>query len=114
MQSGEPASLWCGDETDGETIRFCDQVYEALLGYEIGGANVVPALAEKYEANADATEWTFTLRQGVKFHNGAMLDANDVVATYAAQWDASSPWHIGRTGTFEYFGAFFGAFINAK
>jgi len=42
-----------------------------------------------------------------------MLDANDVVASFAAQWDAASPNHVGRTGTFEYFGAFFGAFLNA-
>ena len=33
--------------------------------------------------------------------------------SFAAQWDAKSPNHVGRTGTFEYFGAFFGAFLNA-
>ncbi len=59
------------------------------------------------------TEWTFTLRPDVKFHDGATLDANDVVATYVLQWDATDPNHDGRTGTFEYYGAFFGAFLNA-
>jgi ABC-type transport system substrate-binding protein len=113
MQSGEPASLWCSDETDGETLRACEQVYEALLGFSINGTDVVPGLAESYTANADLTEYTFTLRKGVTFHNGAKFDANDVVATFAAQWDAASPNHVGRTGTFEYFGAFFGAFLNA-
>jgi len=113
MQNGEPASLWCSDETDGETLRACEQVYESLLAFEVGGTVVVPSLAESYTVNADLTEYTFTLRKGVKFHNGAMLDANDVVASFAAQWDAASPNHVGRTGTFEYFGAFFGAFLNA-
>jgi ABC-type transport system substrate-binding protein len=70
-------------------------------------------LAEKYEPNADLTEWTFNLRPDVKFHDGATLDANDVVATYASQWDAASPNHKGRTTTFEYFTAYFGTFINA-
>ena len=36
-------------------------------------------LAESWEANADATQWTFKLRQGVKFHNGQELTAEDVV-----------------------------------
>lgn len=38
-----------------------------------------PELAESFEPNADASEWTFTLRSGVTFHNGKTLDANDVV-----------------------------------
>ena len=114
MQNGEPASLWCSDETDGETLRACEQVYEALLGFSIGGTDVVPALAESYAANDALDEYTFNIRQGVKFQNGADLDASDVVASFVAQWDAMSPNHTGRTGTFEYFGAFFGSFINAE
>ncbi len=114
VQNGEPAALWCGDETDGESLRACNQIYDALMQYELGGVAVQPGLAESYTSNTDGTEWTFTLRQGVKFHDGADLDANDVVATYEAQWNAASPNHVGREGNFEYFGAFFGAFLNAK
>jgi len=114
MQNGEPNALWCSDETDGETLRACEQAYEPLLAFEVGGTDVIPALAESYEANTELTEYTFKLRQGVTFHNGATLDANDVVATYASLWDAASPNHIGRTGSFEYFGAFFGGPINAE
>jgi ABC-type transport system substrate-binding protein len=113
VQSAEPISLWCGDETDGETFRACLQVYDSLLGYEFGGTGVVPALAESWSPNADATEWTFTLRQGVTFHNGATLDANDVVATYVAQWDATNANHKGNSGVFEYFTGFFAQFLNA-
>jgi len=113
VQSAEPIALYCVDESDGETLRACEQIYDALLGYEFGGVKPIPALATAWEPNADATEWTFTLREGVTFHNGATFDANDVVATYAAQWDASNPNHVGRTGTFEYFNGFFGQFLNA-
>ena len=113
MQNGEPAAVWCSDETDGETLRGCEAMYESLLAYKVGGVEVEPALAEKYTANADATEYVFNLRKGVKFQNGAALDANDVVASFVSQWDAASPNHKGRTGTFEYFGSFFGAFLNA-
>jgi len=114
MQNGEPAALWCSDETDGETLRACEQIYEALLFYKVGGVEVEPGLAESWTSNEDATEWTFTLRQGVTFHDGAKLDANDVVASFKSQWDATDPNHKGRTTTFEYFGAFFGAFLNAQ
>jgi ABC-type transport system substrate-binding protein len=112
MQNGEPNALWCNDESDGETLRACEQVYESLLSFSIGGTDVKPSLAESYTANADLTEYTFALRQGVKFQNGATFEANDVVASFAAQWDAKSPNHVGRTGTFEYFGGFFGGFLN--
>jgi len=113
MQSAEPISLWCGDESDGETLRACLQLYDSLLGYEFGGSGVRPALAESWESNTEATEWTFHLREGVTFTNGAELDANDVVASYAAQWDASNPNHKGNSGAFEYTPGFFGQFLNA-
>ncbi len=113
LQNAEPIGLYCADETDGESLRACEQTNESLLAYEIGGTAVVPSLAESYVANEDATEYTFTLRSGVLFHDGSTFDANDVVATWSVQWDASNPLHIGNTGQFEYFGALFGAFLNA-
>jgi peptide/nickel transport system substrate-binding protein len=113
VQGGEPAALYCVDETDGESIRACQQIYEPLLNYKPGGVEVIPWLAESYEASPDATSYTFHLRKGVKFHDGSELDANDVVASYVSMWDAKDPNHKGRTGTFEYFGAFFGAVLNA-
>ena len=113
MQNAEPISLYCADEEDGESLRVCEQMTESLLAYKVGGTAVEPSLAEKYEPNADLTEWTFHLRQGVKFHDGSAFDANDVVASYAVQWDAANPLHKGRTGTFTYFNALFGAFLNA-
>jgi peptide/nickel transport system substrate-binding protein len=42
MQNAEPISLFCADETDGESLRACDQVMEALYGYEVNGTAVVP------------------------------------------------------------------------
>jgi peptide/nickel transport system substrate-binding protein len=112
MQNGEPISLYCADETDGETLRACEQVGESLMAYEPGTGAVIPSLATDYSVNDDLTEWTFTLREGVTFHDGSALDANDVVLTYIAQWDAASPLHVGREGNFTYFSSYFGGFLN--
>jgi peptide/nickel transport system substrate-binding protein len=40
---------------------------------------VIPELAESWEASPDAVTWTFKLRKGVEFHNGKTLNADDVV-----------------------------------
>ncbi|MCC6299352.1 MAG: peptide ABC transporter substrate-binding protein [Anaerolineales bacterium] len=114
MQNAEPISLYCADETDGESLRACEQVTEPLLSYAIGGtATETGGVAESYESNADLTEWTFHLRQGVTFHNGFSLDAADVVMSYVVQWDAAHPLHKGNTGAFEYWTYLFGNFMNA-
>ena len=112
MQNAEPLSLFCGDETDGETLRACEQINESLYAYEVGGTAVIPSLATDCAASADLATWTCTLRDGVKFHDGADLDANDVVLTFALQWDAAHPLHVGRSGAFEYFPGLFGGFLN--
>lgn len=112
MQNAEPIGLYCADETDGETLRLCEQVNESLLAYEVGGVAVGPSLATDWAANDELTEWTFTLRQGVTFHDGSAFDANDVVTSYYVQWDAASPLHVGRDGSFTYFPGLFGGFLN--
>ena len=43
--------------------------------------DIIPELAESFEASADAKTWIFKLRKGVEFHNGKSLEAADVVAS---------------------------------
>jgi ABC-type transport system substrate-binding protein len=112
MQAGEPPQLFCADETDGEALRACEQVTQALYGYEVGGTAVEPALAESCVPNADLTEYICTLRQGVTFHDGSSLDANDVVVTFTMGIDAASPLHVGATAVFEYYCYLWGACMN--
>jgi ABC-type transport system substrate-binding protein len=112
MQNAEPLSLYCPDETDGETLRACEQIFESLYAYKQGGTEAIPALAESCDPNDDASVWTCKLHDDVKFHDGAALDANDVVVSYASQWDAKHPLHIGRTSAFEYFPGLWGGFLN--
>ncbi len=112
LQTGEPISLWCGDETDGETITACQNIYEPLLRYKFGTSQTEPALATSFDANSDLTVYTFHLRQGVKWSDGSAFSAADVFATYTAQWDYKNPNHKGNTGVFSYFGGLFGGILN--
>jgi len=112
MQNAEPIGMYCADETDGESLRACEQIMEPLYAFETGGTATVPRLATECTANEDLSVWTCALREGVAFHNGAAFDANDVVTSYAVQWDATNPLHVGRDGSFTYFPALWGGFLN--
>ncbi|MBT8208320.1 MAG: peptide ABC transporter substrate-binding protein, partial [Acidimicrobiia bacterium] len=103
MQNAEPISLYCADETDGESLSACQQVVEPLLNYAIDSGDVVPALATGCTANEDATVWTCELRANVVFSDGSHFDANDVVASWSAGIDGRNPLHVGNTGAFEYY-----------
>lgn len=108
MQGAEPISMFCADESDGESLRACEQVTESLYAYEINGAGVEPALAESCEANEDATVWTCTLRQGVKFHDGTDFDSADVVASFNMGLNIGSPTHAGNANTWDYYAYLWG------
>ncbi|CAN5777391.1 ABC transporter substrate-binding protein [soil metagenome] len=52
------------------------------LAYAETDATLRPVLAEKWSPNATGDVWTFTIRKGVKFHDGTTMTAKDVVATF--------------------------------
>jgi peptide/nickel transport system substrate-binding protein len=100
LQGGEPAGLYCMDEEDREAVRICAQVMEGLYGYAVGGTAAEPRLATECVASADGLLVECALRRDVRFHNGARLDAGDVLDSFAAAWDCTHPLHVGRTGNF--------------
>jgi peptide/nickel transport system substrate-binding protein len=112
MQNSEPSGLYCGDESDGDALRACEQVFDALYSYKVGGLDAQPALATSCDPSPDFKTWTCKLRQGVKFQVSGTLDANDVVDSFAVQWDAKNPLHVGNGGTFSYISTLFGGYLN--
>jgi peptide/nickel transport system substrate-binding protein len=56
-------------------IQVVNAIYDTLVTLNSKG-EYVPYLAKTIEHNADYTQWTFTLREGIKFHNGEPLDAD--------------------------------------
>ena len=53
-------------------------VYETLVTTTVDG-DIEPMLATEWEVSEDGLTYTFTLREGVTFHDGAELTADDVV-----------------------------------
>lgn len=70
-------NLDAGVSFDGASHVFLQFIYDTLVSYDRDG-NIVPDLAERYEASPDGLSYSFTLRQNVRFHDGEELTANDV------------------------------------
>lgn len=73
----------------GDSLRFGWQIYDTLYGFDLDG-NLVPRLATDLQISEDATEFTYTLREGVKFHNGDVLTSADVKASVEHILDPAS------------------------
>ncbi|HET6687099.1 MAG TPA: ABC transporter substrate-binding protein, partial [Jiangellaceae bacterium] len=76
--SADPVILDGALVSDGESTRPINQMFEGLVTTEPGGTETVPALAESWEASEDGLQWTFTLREGVTFHDGEPFNAEAV------------------------------------
>jgi peptide/nickel transport system substrate-binding protein len=77
--TADPVSLDPHRATDLVSAAVVSNVCEPLVRYRADGSRPEAALATSW-ATADSRTWTFTLRPGVRFHDGALLDAAAVVA----------------------------------
>lgn len=109
-RSGDSVGLDPVDESDFESLMVCAQILEPLVAFKPGTTEIIPALAERWEASNDLLTWTFYLRQGVKFHDGTDLDADAVVFNFERWWDRDNPYHVGHTGSFVHWTYYFGGF----
>jgi len=68
-------------QNQGTTHTFSHHIYETLVDRDVEG-NLIPRLATEWSVKEDdPTVWVFKIREGVKFHDGAELTAEDVVFT---------------------------------
>jgi peptide/nickel transport system substrate-binding protein len=68
--------------SDGESLRVIDQVFETLVGLKPGTTELEPALAKSWEISDDGLAYTFTLQDGVTFHDGEAFNAEAVCANF--------------------------------
>ncbi|MGI8858210.1 MAG: ABC transporter substrate-binding protein, partial [Thermomicrobiales bacterium] len=74
-------------------------IYDSLLAWD-KDLKVIPALAESYDTPDDKT-YVFHLRKGVKFHDGKVLDADDVVYSFTVYKDPLPPASKSLQFTFD-------------
>jgi len=110
---GEPICLDPAIITDGISARITNQIFEGLVKFDKDTTNPVPSLAEKWTTSEDGKTWTFTLRKGVKFHDGTEFNAEAVVKNFDYWRNTKNPLHKAQLDagqTFEYYEAQFGGF----
>jgi len=76
--AGDSLTLDPHAQNEGPTHNLAHQMYEPLLHRDMAGV-IVPALATSWAVTDDPTVWRFSLREGVKFHDGSDFTADDVV-----------------------------------
>jgi peptide/nickel transport system substrate-binding protein len=77
--------------SDGESLRVIDQIFDTLVGLEAGTTEIVPELAETWEASADGLTWTFNLKDGVTFHDGEPFNAEAVCFNFDRWYNFAGP-----------------------
>jgi len=104
--SGDADKLDPADVTDGESTARTDSIFEGLVEYKGGTAEIQPCLATSWVTSTDKKNITFTLRQGVKFHDGTNFNADAVVFSFERQYNTSHPYN--QYGEWAYWGYMFG------
>src|SRR6266511_4224872 len=88
----EPRSMLAVTIVDWTTNNMLEHIYDRLLDRDAKTLKPKPMLATSWKVVNDTT-WEFTLRQGVRFHNGEPFNAHSVKATMEYELDPASKSH---------------------
>lgn len=84
-----------GVNRDANTDMVIHHVVESLVGYG-SDLEIKPVLAESFQQSEDGLTYTFHLKAGVQFHNGAVLTSADVVWNWQRFLDPDTKWQCRR------------------
>jgi peptide/nickel transport system substrate-binding protein len=83
---GQYGGTWRSGLRGGQDTAWLTRIlgYDYLVRWDPEWTEVIPNIAESFESNADATEYTFYLREGMKWSDGEPFTANDILFWYEA------------------------------
>ncbi|MFZ3101192.1 MAG: ABC transporter substrate-binding protein [Desulfitobacteriaceae bacterium] len=82
----DPLSFDPSEIEDQESAQVVINIFDTLVQYQAGSTEVETALATTWTTSFDGLEWTFKLRQGVKFHDGTLFNAQAVKSSFERQF----------------------------
>ena len=100
-RGGDTVGLDPALETDGESFKVADNIYDTLVRFKEESTALEPSLAESWRVSEDRLTWTFNLRSGVMFHDGTSFGAAAVVFSLGRQFKKDHPFHKVE-GAFQY------------
>ena len=78
-------------------LMFFSNVFEHLAAVDPNKRDEIAGqIATKWDSSGDGTEWTYTIRQGIQWHDGEALGADDVVSSFQRILDRPNDMPIGR------------------
>jgi len=81
-----PKTLDPALSVDIHAVTVIQQIFDGLVQFD-KDLNVIPAIAKSWKISRDGLTYTFYLREGVKFHNGREVTADDVVYSFTRMID---------------------------
>ncbi|WP_422122668.1 ABC transporter substrate-binding protein [Planococcus sp. X10-3] len=102
-RGGDSVSLDPITVTDGESFKVTKNIFDTLVNFGEQDTEIEGALASEWNAADDGLTYTFTLEEGVTFHDGTDFNAEAVVANF-------DRWAAGDADQFPYYGSMFGGF----
>jgi peptide/nickel transport system substrate-binding protein/oligopeptide transport system substrate-binding protein len=107
--NAEPVSLDPAQLQESEGIAVGKSLYDGLMDNDPETMELIPAMAESFETNEDATVFTFKLKEGVKFQNGRECTAEDFVYSWNRVCDPATAsevaYHLSPIKGFDEFQA---------
>ncbi|GAA2099821.1 ABC transporter substrate-binding protein [Microlunatus panaciterrae] len=110
--SSDPVMLDPAMASDGETFRVSRQIFEGLVSTKPGTVDLEPLLAKSWTNTPDGKSYTFTLQEGVKFHDGTDFNAEAVCANFD-RWYNWTGLNQNENITY-YYGKLFKGFKDSK
>src|SRR3954469_16942940 len=80
--SGDAAAIDPWNVVDDNSLQVTQQIFETLVTYDTQSFDIKPGLALSWSVSADKKQWTFKLRDGVKFHDGTDFNSDAVVFNF--------------------------------